>query len=534
MGRKVFHLICLTLFLHSFPGLSPLLYSQEKKTIIIDNADITEFDSQDGEKRSRLLGNVKFRHQDVFMSCDSAHFFPNLNILDAFSNVHIWRGDTLDLYGDFLKYKGNIRVCEIRRNVILDDKENHLTTDNIDYNLDSDLGYYFGGGKIINGDNTLVSRQGYYYSKQKLFFFKDSVVITNPDYTMYSDTLKYNTVSEVAFFLGPTNIISEENTIYCENGWYDTRKNISQFNKNAFLQNKEKILKGDSIYYERETGLGKAFKNVEIIDTSQNVVMMGNYALYEEDADYAMITDSALMIQIDKGDSLFVHADVIKSVADTIPDKKLIKAYYHVKIFRTDLQGKCDSLVYAENDSTFRFYGEPVLWSEENQLTANFIAIQTNEDGLYKINMTGAAFIISQEDTSKYNQIKGRDMEGWFRDNKIYLIDVNGNGQTVYYAKDKGELSGVNTAESATLKIYLVDRKIDRINFITKPEATYYPLQKFPPNASKLENFKWFEEYRPVSRYDVFRWNEGPRAPVPISSAKADALKNNPAEEVEN
>ena len=483
-----------------------IVLAQKTQTIIIENADITEIDNSVGSKFSRLLGNVQFRHDDVYMSCDSAHFYPDENMLDAFSKVHIWRGDTLDLYGDFLRYKGDLKIAEVRRNVVLDDNETHLTTQNIDYDMTNDFGYYFGGGKIVNGENTLDSELGYYYSREKLFFFKDSVVVVNPDYKMYSDTLKYNTVSKIAFFLGPTDIISDENFIYCENGWYDTNRDISQFNKNAFLQNKENILKGDSIYYDRKIGLGKAFKNVELIDTVQNMVLTGNYVLYEEATDYAMMTDSALMIQIDNGDSLFVHADSLQTVSDTIPEKKLIKAYRHVKIFRKDLQGKCDSLVYAKADSTFKFYGEPVLWSEENQITAEFISIETTKKGLNKINMKNAAFIISMEDSVKFNQIKGRDMQGWFKDNQLSVIDVNGNGQTIYYAKDGGELQGVNKAESANLRIYLVNKKIERINFITKPDATYYPLSIFPPSSSKLEDFKWFGEYRPLNKLDVFRW----------------------------
>lgn len=482
------------------------VFPQQSRTILIDNADITEFDNTGENPRSRLLGNVRFSHEGVFMSCDSAHFYPDLNTLDAFSKVHIWRGDTLDLYGDFLKYKGNVRMAEVRRNVVLDDKENHLTTDYIDYDLKNDVAYYFNKGKIVNGENTLISELGYYYPKEKMFFFKDSVIITNPDYLMYSDTLKYHTVSKIAWFLGPSDIRSEENYIYCENGWYDTEKNISQFNRNAYLRNKDKILKGDSIYYERETGLGQAFINVELIDTSRNLTLSGDFASYEEKTGLALLTDRALMIQVDNGDSLFVHADTLRAIPDTIPDSQILKAYRHVKIYRSDIQGKCDSLVYSEADSVFRFYGEPVLWSEENQLTAEFIQIQTKESQLYKIDMVSSAFIISMEDTIRYNQIKGRDMQGWFRDNQLYLIDVNGNGQTVYYARDKGVIQGVNKAESADLKIYLMDKRIDRINFVTKPDATYYPLEKFPPSESKLEEFRWYGEYRPLNRYDVFRW----------------------------
>ncbi len=205
-------------------------------------ADYIEFDNELGNNAKRLIGNVRFKHEDVYMTCDSAYYYSEENMVDAYSNVHLWQGDTLDLYGDFLKYRGDIRMANVRNNVVLIDKESRLTTDYIDYNFNTDLAYYIGGGRIVNGDNTLKSIQGNYYSKQKLFFFKDSVVVTNPQYTMYSDTLKYNSVSEIAYFLGPTDIISDSNFIYCENGWYDTKNNISQFNQNAWLESDGKTL----------------------------------------------------------------------------------------------------------------------------------------------------------------------------------------------------------------------------------------------------------------------------------------------------
>lgn len=122
--------------------------------------------------------------------------------------------------------------------------------------------------------------------------------------------------------------------------------------------------------------------------------------------------------------------------------------------------------------------------------------------------MKNSAFIISRQDTSRFNQIKGRDMEGEFRNNELYKIHVTGNGQTVYFASDNGEIQGANTASSSNIIIYLKDRKIQRINFVSKPDAIYYPLSKFPEKESRLENFKWYENYRPVNRNDVFRWDE--------------------------
>ena len=478
---------------------------QDIKQIDI-NADFIEFDSELGSGAKRLLGNVRFTHDDVYMTCDSAWYFSEENMVQSYSNVHLWQGDTLNLYGDYLKYSGNTRMANVRRNVILIDNENRLTTEYIDHDFGNNLAYYLGGGTIVNGNNTLESKQGYYYTKQKLFFFKDSVVVINPDYTMYSDTLKYNTLTEVSYFLGPTDIISEENFIYCENGWYDTRNNISQFNKNAFLQSEDKILKGDSIYYERETGIGKAFFNVELIDTSQNLNLLGNIAVYHEKSEYAMITDSALMIQVDKGDSLFIHADTLLSIQDTVPERRLIKAFYHVKIFREDLQGKCDSLVYSDIDSAFRFFGEPVLWSEENQLTAEFIELYTKNQQPDRLEMINSAFIISMEDSTKYNQIKGRNMTGYIRESALQRIDVDGNSQTIYFARDGEDYIGANKAESSNLKIFFKENKIQRILFMPNTDGTFYPLEKFPPSDARLENFRWFGEFRPKNKEDVFRW----------------------------
>ncbi|MCK4921308.1 MAG: hypothetical protein KAS71_09695 [Bacteroidales bacterium] len=488
-------------------SLHPILAQEEVKKIDI-TSDFIEFDAELGKGAKRLMGNVVFVHEDIYMTCDSAHYFSEENLVDAYSNVHLWQSDTLDLYGDFLKYEGDNKIARVRNNVLLIDKETRLTTDYIDHNFGNDLAYYLGGGNIVNGENNLKSEVGYYYTKEKLLFFKDSVVVTNPDYTMYSDTLKYNTQTEISYFLGPTDIISEDNYIYCENGWYDTQNNISQFNQNARLESKGSILLGDSIYYERETGMGKAFINVEMIDTAQDIILQGNYAIYYEESEYVMITDSALMIQIDKGDSLFIHADTLLSIADTIPDKRLIKTYNHVKFFRPDIQGKCDSMVYSDIDSVFRFYGEPVLWSDENQMTSEFIELYTKNKQLNRIEMINSAFIISQEDSIKFNQIKGRNMTGFIKNNKIQHINVDGNSQSIYYAKEEENIIGVNKTLSSNLIIRFVENEIDQIIYLTQPKGTYFPISKFPETESRFSNFVWFDDYRPLNKSEVFIWKK--------------------------
>ena len=261
----------------------------------------------------RLIGNVRLSHEDVLMQCDSAHRYANSNIVHAFGNVHINQGDTLHLYGDRITYYGNRRYAEVRRNVRLQDRETTLTTEYLDFNLQNDYGHYPNRGIVINGDNRLESIKGYYYTKEKMFYFQDSVHITNPDYVIISDTLKYNTVTEVTYFLGPTTIIGDEINIYCENGWYNTQTDIAQFNENARVTNNDQVLSADSLFYDNRNGWGEAFINIEVNDTTENIVIKGDYAWFVREPEQMFVTRNALLIQMSENDTLYLHADTLRS-----------------------------------------------------------------------------------------------------------------------------------------------------------------------------------------------------------------------------
>ena len=485
-----------------------MLNAQDEKRIEILNSEYMEYDASVASGVVKYVGEVAFQQQDMQLSCDSAWYFARENNVNAFGNVHIIQGDTLNLYGDELRYSGNNKFAEMRHNVTLIDKETILTTDYLDFDLGNNIGYYERHGHIVNGDNTLDSRAGYYYSRDKSLNFRDSVVIVNPEYTIYADTLRYHTVTEIAYFLGPTRIISPENFIYCENGWYDTQKNISQFNKNAYLESSGQYLRGDSLYYERDNGMGMAFNNVELYDSAQQVILLGRYAIYFEDPEYAMLTDSAVLIQISDEDSLFVHADTLKSTSDSTGQYKILRAYYRVKFHRPDMQGKCDSLAYLESDSVFQLYGEPILWSEIHQLTSEQMNVHMAFEEPDYIELSNTAFIASQDDSIRYNQIRGRNMVGHFRNDQLSWIDVKGNGQSIWFGRDEGELIGVNKAESTDIKIYLKDGGVDRVNMISAPSAILYPPDDLPIEEIYLIGFRWLEEHRPKSKHDIFRWVE--------------------------
>ena len=492
-------------------GIAVVLHTsvnaQKTKKIEIINSDVIEYDEELGPDIQKLIGNVEFEHDTYKMTCDSA-YFSSKQIVDAFGRVHINQGDTLHLYGDYLKYTGEIKLAEVRDNVRLIKKDMYLETQFLDFDMNEDVGYYFHGGKIYNGDNTLKSSKGYFYSREDLFYFRDTVIIKNAQYTMYSDTLKYYTQTKEAHFLGPTEIVGEDDYIYCENGWYNTETDISQFNKDAYLISGSQILKGDSLYYERDNGLGKAFNNVVIIDTVESVVLKGDYGYYLEEPYYALMTKKAEFMQFQDGDTLYMHADTIVSDLDTSGMYKVINAYHKVKLYRFDLQGKCDSMSYSFVDSIIRLYTEPVIWSEDHQLTADYIEIHTKNNVIDQVQMYSASFIIAMTDSIRFDQIKGKDMIGYFRDNELYQVDVKGNGQTIYFPLDDEELIGVNKAESSDLVILFKDNKPDKIYFLNNPVATLYPPFDLPKEQLYLNNFIWLDKYRPKSKEDIFIWVE--------------------------
>lgn len=490
-------------------GLSHFALAQEEKKvkrIELRNAEVLEYDESLGHKARRLLGNVIFEHEGALMYCDSAYLYEN-NSMDAFSKVFINKGDSIKMWCDELNYNGNTEFAKAKRNVRLVDREMTLTTSKLDYNMKTEQAWYNTGGTIVDNENTLSSRIGYYYSTFEELFFKDSVKLVNEQYTLFCDTLRYSTKTEVAFFLGPTEIISDENTVLSNFGWYDTELDISQFSNDATVLGKDQSIKGDSLYYNKKHGYGIAIGNVEVADTSQDILLTGGRAKYYEVGDMVLLTDSAVMIQAMGSDSLFLHADTLLSIIDTVIDRRILFAFHRVKFFKPDMRGKCDSLVYSYADSTIRLYRDPILWSDENQLTADSMWIQNRNNRIDKLFMKENSMIISEEDSAMFNQIKGRYMTGFFKEQKLKRVFVEGNGETIYFAaEESGPPENVNKAKASNLIIIISENKVKDITFLTQPDATLYPLKMVNLNDMRLEGFDWRVSERPENVEDIFEW----------------------------
>jgi lipopolysaccharide export system protein LptA len=501
---------------------------QKRRRIDIENADLYTFDEKIIKNAQRLIGNVQFRHNEALMFCDSAYSYNDSNMFDAFGNVHIVQGDTLHLYGNKMFYNGDLRIARFVGNVKLIDKSITLTTDELEFDLASNIGYYEKKGKIVDTANVLTSIIGRYYSNDNMFFFKDSVVLTNKDFILHSDTLKYNSQTERAFIVGPTTIVGakDDGIIYSESGWYDTRTNIAELYKGSKIMNKEQILEGDTLFYDRASGNGRARHLVVLTDTTNKVTVTGRYGIYNEKTKIAFVTDSALFIQYSKKDTLYMHADTLKTIPDTSSvegrDDKFFMAYHHVRFFKPDLQGQCDSLSYQMKDSVMRMYHDPVLWDQTSQMTGEKIEYMSKTIDPDFAKLENSAFIITKEDSIKFNQISGKTIIGQIFENKLKTIDVNGNAQTLYYLKEGDRYSGMNRLESSKIKVHLVESKIDSITFYPKPEGKTIPLKDLTPENTELRGFLWRDTEKPLNRFDL--------NPIDEKRKKNAGLKEKPAD----
>ena len=506
-GNKIIRILLIALLHISLPLI---IYSQKPTKVKLIRANDLKYDKRLGEKVQRLIGDVILKHDSTYLYCDSAYLYEATNSFDGFGNVHIKVSDTLNIYSNLLNYNGNTRIAELHKNVILIDKKATLYTEHLWYNRLTNIAYYHTGGRIVDKENELISKIGYYYTDWKEAFFRDSVVLVNPRYIMNTDTMMYNTETEISYFYGPTIITSDENFIYCENGWYDTRNDKSQFKENAYILTEEQKLRGDSLYYDRQLNYGEAYYNVSLTDTVQDMIILGEYGEFRKNDGYAFVTDSAVAILIDINDSLFLHSDTLWLNFDSAQNIEYLLGYYKTKFYRKDLQGMCDSLVYDFADSTIFLYKSPVLWSEENQLTADSVRIALSNNQIDTLALINSAFIISIDDTismSTFNQIKGKIMTGYFRDNEMEKVKIFGNAESIFYVREEtGGLLGINKTSSNDMNIYLSDNEVQIVTPIKNVDAHMYPDHELTPKDLSLKGFKWIEDRRPMRKEDIFVW----------------------------
>ena len=480
-----------------------------KSKVYLLHSDVLK-KNKDNPDAQILVGDVSFRHDSIYMYCDSACFYEKTNSLEAFHNVKFVQGDTLFLYGDYLFYDGNTQLAQVRNNVRMENRTTTLTTDSLNYDRIANLGYFFDGGTLMDEQNVLTSDWGEYSPATKMSVFNYEVKLVNPQFTLTSDTLRYNTDTKIASIVGPSDIDSDENHIYSELGFYYTQQGQAELLERSVLTNNGKRMTGDSLFYDRNRGIGEAFRNVELVDTINKNMLTGDYCFYNQLTGYAFATDRAMATDFSQGDSLFIHADTLQLYTyhmNTDSVYREARAYHKVRFYRTDLQGVCDSLVFSSKDSCLTLYHDPILWNGNQQLLGEEIMVYMNDSTIDWAHIQNQALSVERLDSLNYNQVSGKDMKAYFEGGEMKQVDVIGTVRLVYYPMEKDStLLGMNYSETSQLSMFLENRKLKKMSMSPKANGTLYPMTQIPPAKMKLDNFVWFDYVRPLSKEDIFVW----------------------------
>ena len=521
------------------PEVEPQPESVDTNWVYLLNADIIRYEEWVNPDAQRLMGNVIFRHDSMYMYCDSALFYQDQNSFEAYHNVRMEQGDTLFLYGDSLFYDGNTKLLRVRDNVRLENKTMILLTDSLNYDRNTGLGWFFDGGTLLDEESTLISEYGQFDTNTKMAVFMDGVSMESPDYTLTSDTLHYNTDSHTAFLFSPATIVNEDNVINTSHGRFNTdNKSAVLLDRSLIEQNGgESRMTGDSIIYNSDSGQMEGFGNVIINNYKDKVDALGEYVYYNRDNDSAVITGKALLIEYSAGDSMYVHADTFRLMTfynaahDSVVERQM-RGFHKVRAYRIDMQMVADSMVFTTRDSSLTLYSDPILWNEDSQILGEKIIFYMNDSTIDWAHVIGQALFVQILDTVHYNQIAGREMKAFFKNSEIDYADVNGNVEAVFYPLDADSaMIGMNTTEGASLRTYFKMRAVNKIVMFGHSNGVMYPMEKLDRKKMYLSNFNWFARIRPVDPEDVFYWR-GKRADEQLK--KNSSNKEVPLPSLEN
>ncbi len=493
MKSLLFTLLCL------FPLL---LEAQNKSIITIEKSREGTYEEANGVKMRKLIGDVILRQNDVQLFCDSAYLYILENKATAFGRVRILQPGKMDATAGYLEYDGNTKETYLKGNVVVTDGEMILKTDILFYNTASKIAYYNSPAVITNAEAVLKSKQGRYDSNLKKLFFRKNVTIDHPDFQLKGDTLHYQTVTKKADFFGPTFIYSNRSTTYTEGGWFKTQTRESFLTKNGqVVIDSHQFIRADTIYFNDSLQRGYCKIGVQIIDTLEKTEIRGGYTRFDRKKGTSVVYDFPLMMNFSDPDTLYLTADTIyqNRIGDT---SNVLLAHFQPVIKKSDLLLLCDSLSYVESDSVFKFFRDPVIWSDAFQITAIFMELFTRGSDFDRLEMYKDGFMVKEEDSVRFSQIKGKDMTAWFENRQMSQIDVKGNGESIYYVeRADGSLMGANKIESTDITILMEDNRPVDIRFYIAPVAILYPIDKVDPYAFRLKGFKWEAERKKLASF---------------------------------
>lgn len=515
--HRIIRLLILCFFALLLPqGMQAQGRKNAKKTeakVYLDRSNELYYDEAKRPGVQIVKGNVAFRHLNNRLTCDSAYFNQETNSFEAFGHVHMTH-DNVSLRCDYAYYDGYDQMVRARYHVVLTQQGRTLTCDSLNYDRKFNYGYFFEGGKLVDGKNSLVADWGEYNTQTHMADFYYNVVLKSPKYRIETDTLHYNSHTGMAHVVGKSVINNEGNIIHTSDGYYDSKGDRTKLvgRSTVVTKDKNRTIVGDQLDYNSKTGISEGHGNVVYTDTKNKNGLIADYCYYDDKKGYALVHDRAVAMEFSKVDTLYMHSDTIRMYTYHINTDSMYRKVYcynKVRAYRKDVQAVCDSLVFNSLDSCMTMYKDPIVWSENRQLLGDSIKAFLNDSTIRYAQIIGQALSVEQlADKEHFNQVSSQNMNAYFIDRNVRKSEAISNVQTIYFVEDdkNKELTELNYLEGDTMRMYFsAERKLQKI-WMSKPNGTVYPLTQIPPDKYKLQNFAWFDYVRPLNKDDIFEW----------------------------
>jgi len=476
-----------------------------------------------------LAGNVKLKQGTAYFNCDSCVINNNSNTFEAWGNVHINDADTANVYASHLRYLIDKRVAYLDGGVRLTDGKGTLNTPDLEYDMNTNIGIYKHGGRVVNKKSILTSTEGYYYADLHDVYFKNNVFLTDPAYKIRTDSLLYNTQTQITRFIAQTFIQdSSGRTIETKEGYYDLAKGKAEFGQRPIIHDGKTTIIANRIAFDDSTGTSQAIGNVVIVDSAQGTTILAGEVFRDNKNERILATRKPLMIIKQDEDSIYITADTLFSarlsdlrskkdslVKDTLKGtvtvntkdstNRYLEAYRNVKIFSDSLQAISDSLFYSFKDSTFRLFQNPVIWAKESQVTGDTVYVFTKNKKADRLKVFDNSFMVNKLDPDIYNQVSSTRMDGYFKEGNIDSVRAAGFAQCIYYIQDEDSAyTGINESKSDIIDIYFGNKELQKVVFRSQVTGTIWPIRQKNPSEMRLPNFKWLDEKRPKTKFELF------------------------------
>jgi len=482
----------------------------EDKVKII-HADEIKKDPEKYDGNQYFTGHVQIEHQGSILTADEVILYNEENFVKAIGNTRLQNTDGSVITAGEMEYDANTQKGVARKNVVLTDPKQTIKTDILYYDRLANQAYFNTGGTISDGQNVTYAKVGTYFLNTRVVDLTGNVKIETPQYIIDGPNIKQNQNTKIADFLGPTTITSKtnpRNRIYTEKGTYKMDSKEAYLTKNSRIFYNEKILTGDDMYYNQISGFGKATGNVTLDDPKERRYIKGGYGEIFEKKDSAMMTKNPYAVKVMEKDSIYFAAEKIISYQrpdslDIKVKKSYLRAFKKARIYKSNAQGRADSIAFNETDGIMHMYTSPILWSGEKQVTGDKVEayFNTKTEDIDSLKVIGNAFAISKVDSlnlkDEFNQVKGKFMTVYYEKNDIKEARVVGNAQSIVYVDDtdqetkKPERIGITLSTCGIIGALFEERALQIISCSIGANSDTYPMSKIEPARRKFPDFNW-------------------------------------------